>query len=211
MKAKCAQCAKQAARRECPALGERICALCCARLRMLVLACPERCPYLQDARRIAQERRAEQLITHLLAQGKESWVNVLDTLGPLLALLERAIVDVQRQHFRDLADEEILAGVQNSLQTYETLERGIIYEHRSESPRIQAVSDSLKQTLEQLKEDLARRGARISTSDIVLCLRILAEAVRAMRDEQDAQAYLRVAALFQRYPESRSRLIVVPE
>ncbi len=208
--ARCAKCSKQPARRECAALGERICAPCCARLRMLVLACPERCPYLQDARRTTGERRMEQLLAHLSAQGKGSWVDVLAHMGGLLTLLEGAIVDVQRQRFRDLTDEEVLAGIENAIRTYETLERGIIYEHRSESPRIQAVTESLVKTLERVEEDVARRGARIRKSEELACLRVLAESVRLMRDEREAQAYLRVATLFQPYPEPESRLIVVP-
>jgi len=177
---------------------------------MLVLACPERCPYLQDARRTTGERRMEQLLAHLSAQGKGAWVDVLAHMGGLLTLLEGAIVDVQRQRFRDLTDEEVLAGIENAIRTYETLERGIIYEHRSESPRIQAVTESLVKTLERVEEDVARRGTRLRKSEELACLRVLAESVRLMREEGEAQAYLRVAALFQPYPEPESRLIVVP-
>jgi len=209
--AKCAKCMKQPARRECAALGERICPLCCAHLRMLVLACPEHCPYLQDARRTTGERRMGQLLAHLSAMGKESLVEVLAHMSPLLAFLERAIVEVQRQRFRDLTDDEVLAGVENAIRTYETLERGIIYEHRSESPRVHAVTESLLKALERVEKDLVERGARIRTSEALACLRVLAESVRAIKDEREAQAYLRVAALFQPYPRSESRLIVVPE
>ncbi|GBC82132.1 hypothetical protein HRbin10_01253 [bacterium HR10] len=208
--AKCAKCSKQAARRECAALLERICSRCCAQLRMLVLACPEHCPYLQDARRTTGERRMEQLLGHLSAQGKESWVEMLAQMSGLLAFLEGAVVDVQRQRFRDLTDEEVLAGLENAIRTYETLERGIIYEHRSESPRVQAVTEALLKALARVEEDLAKRGTRIRRSDALACLRLLAESVHVMRDEREAQAYLRVAALFQPYPEPQSRLIVVP-
>ncbi|MCS6816000.1 MAG: hypothetical protein N0A16_04630 [Blastocatellia bacterium] len=209
--AKCAKCSKQAARRDCPALGERICPLCCAQLRMLVLACPEPCPYLQDARRTIGERRLGQLLAHLSATGKGSLVEVLAHMSPLLAFLEKAIVDVQRQRFPDLADEEVLAGLENAIRTYETLERGIIYEYRSESPRVQAVTESLLKALERVEDDLAKRGTRIRKSDELACLRVLAESVRLMKDERETQAYLRVAALFQPYPKSEPRLIVVPE
>jgi len=208
--AKCAKCAKQVARRECAALGRRICPLCCAHWRMLVLACPEHCPYLQDARRTIGERRMRHLLAHLSASGKESLVEVLAHRGPLVAFLERAIVEVQRRRFSDLTDDEVLAGVENAIRTYETLERGIIYEHRSESPRIQAVTESLLKALGRVEEDLAQRGARIGKSEQLACLRVLAESVRAMKGERQDQAYLRVAALFQPYPESESRLIVVP-
>lgn len=112
--------------------------------------------------------------------------------------------------FRDLTDGEVLAGIENAIRTYETLERGIIYEHRSESPRIQAVTESLIEVLKRVEEDSARRGARLQTSDEVACLHVLVESIRLMQDEREAQAYLRVAALFQPYPEPESRLIVVP-
>jgi len=146
-----------------------------------------------------------------MAQGKGALVDVLVQMSPLLAFLERAIVEVQRQRFRDLTDEEVLAGVENAIRTYETLERGIIYEHRSESPRVDAVTESLAKALERVEKELAERGTRIRTSDALACLRALAESIRALKDEREEQAYLRVAALFQPYPRSESRLIVVPE
>jgi hypothetical protein len=72
------------------------------------------------------------------------------------------------------------------------------------------VTESLIEVLKRVEEDSARRGARLQTSDEVACLHVLVESIRLMQDEREAQAYLRVAALFQPYPEPESRLIVVP-
>lgn len=52
----CPKCGKRMAKRWCPALGTKICQLCCGRLREKELHCPPACPHLA-AHRSYQERR----------------------------------------------------------------------------------------------------------------------------------------------------------
>src|SRR5438445_1813024 len=90
----CPRCNKRPAKRDCPALRTKICAVCCATERMIELACPETCPYLIEARASAGQRE------RLLLQ-KEAATNPRDfrlTERSLLALniIEQAVVNVQR-------------------------------------------------------------------------------------------------------------------
>src|SRR5436853_6780999 len=55
----CPICNKRAAKRSCPALRTKICAVCCARERMIELACPDSCTYLRDARTQMAAREVE--------------------------------------------------------------------------------------------------------------------------------------------------------
>src|SRR5687767_11106063 len=46
----CPACGQRKARRECPALGQKICTVCCATKRLTEIACPSNCVYLMSAR-----------------------------------------------------------------------------------------------------------------------------------------------------------------
>ena len=57
--ASCHICNKRAGKRACPAVGNGICAVCCARDRMIELACPDTCGYLISGREHAKARESE--------------------------------------------------------------------------------------------------------------------------------------------------------
>ena len=46
----CPLCGVRKAKRDCPALGQRICAVCCATKRLKEINCPDTCVYLASAR-----------------------------------------------------------------------------------------------------------------------------------------------------------------
>src|SRR5437588_9321120 len=110
----CPRCNKRSAKRYCPALRAKICAVCCARERMIELACPENCPYLIDARISASKReselRAKEAIT---VSASDMALN--DRALTALERIEHAIVNTQRgigsPPIPDLQDSEILAAV----------------------------------------------------------------------------------------------------
>jgi len=55
----CALCHTRKEKRFCPAIHDRICAVCCGKEREVTLDCPSECPYLQQARRHEKPRRLE--------------------------------------------------------------------------------------------------------------------------------------------------------
>src|SRR5437762_7809235 len=134
----CPRCNKRPARRFCPALRTKICAVCCANERMIELACPETCSYLIEARSTASQR--ERLLLK-----KEAASNLRDLRLPERALIalnviEDAVVNTQRgvtgPALRDLNDAETVAALENAIKNTETEESGLIYEHSAASPRI---------------------------------------------------------------------------
>src|SRR5258706_7292439 len=101
----CAICETRKAKRFCPAVHGRICALCCGTEREVTLDCPSACPYLQQARAHERPRSTQEL----LAAGAELLPDVEITpqlsyeREPLLAGLSFGIVKTARAN-RDLRD-----------------------------------------------------------------------------------------------------------
>lgn len=208
--AACPKCSTRKARRECPALAQHICSVCCAELRMIELACPEHCQYLREARTTTLDRRTEKLVEHLMSRGLENMLETLKRFEPVILWIDRAVVQVQRYTFRNLSDHEVLEGLKNALKTYETLDRGIIYEHKAESPRIQAVTDAVLQALNEIKADLQQQGRShlITTRDFLACLQFTVEYLQLEMTEGHSQAALRASALFHPYPKQESQIII---
>jgi hypothetical protein len=210
--ATCPQCSTQKAKRECPALAQTICPVCCAELRMIELACPESCPYLKEARKSTAQRRMPKFVQYLAANDKREALEVINRFEMILFLVERAIVEVQRYRFRDLSDEEALEGVKNALKTYETLDRGIIYEHPSESPRVQAVTRAALDALNDVKKRLQeqQQSSLVKTQDYVACLKLVIEGIQFdIQSSKDRQAWFRYMTLYQPYPPQETQRLIV--
>lgn len=178
---------------------------------MIELACPEDCRYLHDARVATMERRTRKLVQHLVDQGKEELIETLKRFESVIHLIDQAIVEVQRYAFRDLTDAEVLEGVNNALKTYETLDRGVIYAHKAESPRIQAITNAILRALDEVRTDLQKqaRSSLITTRDYLACLRFVAEEVQSdVKSQGDPRAYLRHSALFHPYPKKETQVII---
>jgi len=211
----CPRCNKRPAKRFCPALSTKICAVCCARERMIELACPETCSYLIEARSSASQRE------RLLLQ-KEAATNPRDlslTERGLLALniIEQAIVNTQRgvegTALRDLTDEEIFAAVENAIKNAETEQSGLIYEHGAASPRIAEVSRRIREALDRMTAEIPAE-ARPRRSDTLKALTFTREAVkahtrRAAGDADASRSYVRYVTLFSPWPQEATRPLIL--
>ena len=65
----CPVCGQRKARRECPALRQTICTVCCATKRLVEINCPSECPHLASAREhpaAAVRRRQERDVAVLM-------------------------------------------------------------------------------------------------------------------------------------------------
>ncbi len=209
----CCHCQHRNGKRWCPPLDAHICPVCCAGLRMMTIACDEECPSLRDARDATGKRLSNILSNALAAEGYEDVTEDNEHLTLSLLIMgavDSAIVRVRRAHYSDLSDAEVLAALDLVLRTYETLERGLLYEHRSESPRIQHVRDGIFAELDAFTKKVGKRGGRLRTGDIVRGLALAKKVATTLQKETDAQAYIRTASLYQPYPPRESRLIITP-
>jgi hypothetical protein len=205
----CPRCNKRAAKRVCPALEAKICAVCCAQDRMLEIACPESCHYLRSGRESAIEREREFLAKSFAATGKHALLDKRHVSA--INLIEHAIVATQRQSMRDLSDAEILAAIENVIKNLETEESGLIYEHQSPSARVQELSRSIRKGLNEAAQQMTTEN-RLRRSEMLEALRYLQVVLQAhLSQGEDARSYLRYTAQF--YPwlqEKTDPIILIP-
>jgi hypothetical protein len=125
----CPLCGKRAARRACPALGQEICAVCCATKRLAEIACPPSCRYLAASREhpaaAVQRQRATDVsrLAHALH-------DLNDRQGRLFVLLNRLVGAYEPTDFQSLRDEDVADAAGAVAATLETASRGVLYEQR---------------------------------------------------------------------------------
>jgi hypothetical protein len=179
----CPLCRTRRPKRQCPALGESICAVCCATLRLVEIACPSTCGYLAAAAShpaAVVRRRQERDLALLMPAVK----GLSDQQSELLSL----VFSVLARHDADVLaapkDADVLDGVSALLATYETARRGVIYEHRPATLPGQRIMGELT----ALFADAARQAGRPVDGDAVLALervKQLGDSVRKTSPESD--------------------------
>lgn len=209
--ASCPQCSKRSGKRQCRALHATICSRCCAASRMIELACPEECPYLREARSVGGDRRSQAIMRRLREIERWDLVRGIRNLGPIVFLVERGIIQIQRERFRDLTDAEALEGVEAALATVRTLEKGIIYEHPVGAARAQAVIEAILREVEAIRSELREKGEDQSlTNEMVAVVLEFIQTWIKLDMNAEGQVYLRHIALDHPYPAEQIPLIVAP-
>lgn len=171
---KCVVCGQRKGKRNCPAKGGLICAQCCGEKRVIEIACPADCPHLTSGQTY---QGIKQYVALLNREENGARRRVLyETLaqwGHLIEEIERAIVAYSAD-LRALRDNDIRQAAETVRQTYETEERGLIFEHSSSNPLAQSLARELRQRLEELKgEPSAAKGPPPSAGDIIRCLKVV--------------------------------------
>jgi hypothetical protein len=211
----CPQCNNRPAKRFCPALRTRICAICCARERMLELACPESCPYLVDARVSATKResalRAKEATT-ITASDRTLNERALTSLEAIEFAIVNAGRGVGSPPIQGIDDTEILAAIQNTIKNLETEESGLIYEHRAAIPRIDELSRRIRARLDTFEDGPAEERPR--RAEILKALMFTQEAVkahakRAAGDPAASRSYIRFISLFYPWPEEATGPLIL--
>ncbi len=165
----CKICGKRRARRLCPAVQGNICTLCCGTEREVSLSCPLECEYLQDAH---QHEKPVPVPSSEIAnrdiQVTEEFVNAHSTLLMfcMFALGEAAAKTP------GAIDSDVMAALEALIQTYRTLDSGLIYESRPENSVAAAVQRSFSEIFAEYEKTAAERErlAAPRTSDILATL-----------------------------------------
>jgi hypothetical protein len=146
----CKLCEKKRARRYCPGVQGDICPVCCGTGRETTIDCPSQCEHLQEAR--AHERLAP------LSKGDvpnqdirvtEQFLQQNEALVAWLGLALAGAMDSNKAVDRDAG--EALASL---IQTYRTLQSGLIYETRPQNPYAAAIQQALKESVDDLTKRL---------------------------------------------------------
>ena len=148
----CAICNIRKEKRYCPAIHDKICAICCGTEREVRFDCPSDCVYLQEARRRELPRSLEHLDPEQLFPKVEVWQQLMYEREPLIAGLSFALARAARAD-RALHDRDLLSALQLLGRRYQTLvDSGLHYAEPVTSPPQQAILAELEKMLAQYRE-----------------------------------------------------------
>jgi len=117
---KCVYCRQRKGKRACPALGGLICSQCCGEHRMVRIACPSDCVYL-DSNSEYQEKRVGDRFAQ---ERREFYKGLFELGGEKAAGLFNLIEVVTFSYFnnrRDAQDGEVIASLQSLRRTLSPL------------------------------------------------------------------------------------------
>lgn len=171
----CPLCSERKAKRSCPALGHRICAVCCATKRLTEIRCPSDCPYLATARdhpasiTRRQQERDLALLVHAMR-------DLNDRQARLLLAVNSQVVGYRPPDLHSLADSDVAEAAAALAATFETAARGVIYDHRPSSRPAERLAGALRPLL----DDLGKNGGTPFDRDAAVVLRRIEETVRQL-------------------------------
>jgi hypothetical protein len=146
---KCILCDQRKAKRPCPAKNNSICAQCCGEKRVLEIDCPESCEYLHTGR----THGVKEYIRHLRNADplkQEKLRRVLDMHQDIVAHLENLLAE-ERLRAKQLADKDVAEALDLLLNTYQTEDRGVLYENTSNNLRIDLLRKDLRDIIESYR------------------------------------------------------------
>lgn len=203
----CWSCNRVKGKRACPAHGgEPICSKCCGTKRRVEIRCPDDCPYLygeHDTRWEPPSRKSEEalFIAQYAALSREKI--------PLLVFLHHLLLQARSRLASGLTDPEVAEVVSTLSRTFDTLTKGIVYEHKSESPRLQAVIGWVGKMLEKRGE--IPEVPRASDAEVLEMLQSVSAAVETFRQASPTtRSYLDTAARVFRTGLERAPTLEVP-
>jgi hypothetical protein len=110
---------------------------------------------------------------------------------------------------RDLKDAEILDAVDNAIKNLETEDSGLIYQHQAPTPRVDALSLSIREALDDISERTPP-DSRLRRSEVLKVLELVRAWIDAhMRNGEDDNSYLRHISLFMAWPSELTRPLII--
>lgn len=148
----CAICHFRKDQRFCPALHDRICAVCCGTEREVSLDCPSDCIYLQQARKHEKPRTLEDIERRALFPQVEIREQLLYEREPLLVGLSVAVNKSARAD-ATLRDRDAISALTDLATIYERLAgSGLHYEPANANPVQQALISELRRMIAEYRE-----------------------------------------------------------
>lgn len=198
---RCPLCGQRKARRDCPALRQTICPVCCGTKRLTEIQCPSDCVYLASAREhpAAVVRRQQE---HDVARLIPTIRTLTERQYQLFFLCHTLIARHKPDGFARLVDDDVAEAAGALAATFETAARGVIYEHAPQSPVAQGLVREMKTMLAQMRE----QGATVYDREAAMTLRAIEQGARSTRAPAEGDAaYLELMArLLQSGPASET-------
>ena len=176
----CPLCSVRKAKRDCPALGQRICAVCCATKRLKEINCPDTCVYLASARShpaAIVQRRQERDLGFLLPLISD----LTEPQASLVLLFRSALLNHAAQAIPAVLDVDVAEAAAAVAATLETARKGVIYQHEPTSIPAQRLATVFREAVAALNAEAGSRIARLET-DVAKALRAIERGARAAQD-----------------------------
>ena len=172
----CPSCGQRKARRECPALGQRICTICCGTKRLVEIRCPDTCNHLVAAREhpaATVKRQQERDVASLLP----SISHLTERQHQLFFLFHTIIARHTPEGFSRLIDDDVAQAAAAVAATLETAARGVVYEHTPESVPAQRLAREMTSTLAEMRT----HGTKVYDGEVAIALRAIERGAREAR------------------------------
>jgi hypothetical protein len=180
----CPLCQHRPARRQCPAAGREICAVCCGTKRQSEINCPVDCGYLAAALAhppATVRRQQERDLGFLMAMREGLSSSQSDLYWAVLTF----VAGFRSDPLVHVIDEDLAEGAGALAATFETADRGVIYEHRPQSLLAQRFVTELKAFLASLAAEADASVARRVEREAAVVLRRLESGARNVRQRVD--------------------------
>jgi hypothetical protein len=180
----CPLCGQRKARRDCPAVKQRICAVCCGTKRLIEIACPPDCIYLASAREhppaafVRQKQRDVALLIDAMRDLNERQAQLFLLAATLLLQYDPPVL-------QPLIDEDVIDAAAALAATYETAAKGVIYDHRPASLSAERLVQALKPRLAEAGQG---GGSAFERDAAVVFKQVGEAAVRVRELEPDNRA-----------------------
>lgn len=162
----CPVCRKRPAKRACPGLRQEICTVCCATKRLVEIACPEDCRYLESAQRhpaAAIKRQIDGDIAILMATiGRLSEQQL-----QLFFLLQSMVLSHQPDGLARMTDSDVALATGALAASLETASKGLIFEEATAS----VPAEGLRRALKPVIEEVTKSGGSRAEREVAVVLR----------------------------------------
>lgn len=156
----CVICRTRRPRRACPGVHGDICAICCGAGREVTVHCPFSCEYLQEARKHELPAGLDRGMGHPDIRVTEEFLEDRSTL--MLALGRSLTAAAGRNGAVDSDAREALASL---IQTYRTLQNGVIYEALPANPLAANLCRAIRQDLDGFRREETEQLGMTKTRD----------------------------------------------
>jgi hypothetical protein len=207
----CPLCQKRPAKRLCPAKGREICAVCCATKRLVEIACPEDCRYLESG-----QRHPAAVIKRQIDQDVSLLMSTIGRLSEqqlqLFFLLQSMVLAHKPEGLTTLSDGDVALATGALAGSLETASKGVIFDEALTS----IPAEGLRRALKPVIGEITKEGGARAEREVAIVLRGIERGARHEGGQiPDGPAtYLDlVGRVFQKGPQPRpvdKPLIVLP-
>ncbi len=164
----CAICGKRKPKRFCPGVNGDICTLCCGTEREVTVQCPLQCIYLIESRQYDTPRPADPAtLPNMDIVVDEGFLRRNESLMTMIAV---TILKASVFEGDTLVDTDVRDALASLVQTYRTLQSGLVYEARPDNPLAAKVVRAVQETVGKIREYLDKEGARLDDRDVLKVL-----------------------------------------